>query len=296
MDKFLLDKYKHKLIDGKALALSIRERIKEDIFEFEASYKRKPCLAVVMIGHNKASEIYVKSKQKACEDVGIQSLIFSKEENFGQENLLNLIDSLNADKNIDGILVQLPLPKSYQSDEVLLKISPDKDVDGFHPLNRGLLSQGNKQALIPCTPLGIMAMLKAYNFDCNGKLALVIGRSNIVGRPMAQLLEQANATVILCHSHTKDLSSLCLQADLIVTAAASPKLLSVDMIKDGAWIIDVSMNRDEDGKLCGDVDFDTIIHKVSYITPVPGGVGPMTITYLLINTLKAAKGREISGV
>lgn len=279
----------YNLIDGKAIASSVREKIKTETDEL----KKKgitPGLAVIIVGNNPASRVYVNNKKKACEQVGFNSYEYALKEETTAEDLLSLIDKLNNDNNVDGILCQLPLPGSIDENAVLNAISPDKDVDAFHPVNCGRLFIGN-QRFLPCTPAGIMEMLKYCNIDVSGKNCVVIGRSNIVGKPMAMLLLQSNATVTICHSKTKNIADITKKADVIVAAVGKENFLTEDMVSDGAVIIDVGMNRNAQGKLCGDVDFENVSKKASWITPVPGGVGPMTITMLLKNTLTSAKSR-----
>ena len=279
----------YSLIDGKAISSSVRKKIKSETDEL----KKKgitPGLAVIIVGNNSASRVYVNNKKKACEQVGFNSYEYALKEETTTEELLSLIDKLNNDNNVDGILCQLPLPHSIDENAVLTAISPDKDVDAFHPVNCGRLFIGN-QKFLPCTPAGIMEMLKYCNIDVSGKNCVVIGRSNIVGKPMAMLLLQSNATVTICHSKTKNIADFTKKADVIVAAVGKEKFLTEDMVSDGAVIIDVGMNRNAQGKLCGDVDFENVSKKASWITPVPGGVGPMTITMLLKNTLTSAESR-----
>ena len=279
------------LIDGKATSAKIKEQIKNEVL----SLKQKgitPTLAVILVGEDAASKTYVASKQKACEACEMGSVMHRLGTNTTQRELISLIDVLNADDSIDGILVQLPLPAHIDTNEILRRIDPKKDVDGFCAQNVGALVSG-LNGFIPCTPLGIMVLLQEYGINVQGLNALVIGRSNIVGKPMAALLLNAGATVTVAHSKTKDLASVAKQADLIVAAVGKPHFLTRDMIKDGAIIIDVGINRLESGKLVGDCDFENIKEKCSFITPVPGGVGPMTIAMLLSNTLKSAKERKL---
>lgn len=279
----------YSLIDGKAIASSVREKIKNETDELKKN-GITPGLAVIIVGNNPASRVYVNNKKKACEQVGFNSYEYALKEETTTKELLELIDKLNNDNNVDGILCQLPLPGSIDENAVLNAISPDKDVDAFHPVNCGRLFIGN-QKFLPCTPAGIMEMLKYCNIDVSGKNCVVIGRSNIVGKPMAMLLLQNNATVTICHSKTKNIADFTKNADIIVVAVGKEKFLTEDMISDGAVIIDVGMNKNAQGKLCGDVDFENVSKKASWITPVPGGVGPMTITMLLKNTLTSAKSR-----
>jgi methylenetetrahydrofolate dehydrogenase (NADP+)/methenyltetrahydrofolate cyclohydrolase len=277
-----------KLIDGKAVSAKIRANITRDTAEFEKKYHVKPGLAVIIVGDDPASAVYVRNKEKACGEVGFASWVYRLSENTEQAELDALIDKLNADKAVHGILCQLPLPKHLDEGRVIDRISPDKDVDAFHPVNVGHIMLGDYQFL-PCTPAGVMALLDESGVEISGKNCVVIGRSNIVGKPQAMLLLQRNATVTVCHSRTKDLASHTRNADVIVVAVGRAKFLTEDMVSEGAVVIDVGINRDENGKLCGDVDFDAVEKKASLITPVPGGVGPMTITMLMRNTLRAAE-------
>lgn len=277
----------YKIIDGKQLAAKMRAELKKDVENFKKKCGREIGLAVVLAGDNQASQIYVRNKIKACEEVGIKSYSYNLANDVTQEELENLLHKLALDKNIDGILVQLPLPEHIDSEKALKVIPDSKDVDGFSADNIGRLCQ-NKDSIVACTPNGVMKMLESCNIDLRGKKAVVVGRSNIVGRPMAMLLLNADATVTVCHSKTKNLKEECLNADVLVAAIGRAKFITADMVKEGAVVIDVGMNRDENGKLCGDVDFDAVKEKCSYITPVPGGVGPMTITMLMYNTYLAA--------
>ena len=238
-----------------------------------------------MVGDDPASAVYVRNKQKACEEVGILSVTHHLDAETTEAALIKLVQDLNNDQNITGILVQLPLPSHIDEKKVLLAIDPDKDVDGFHPMNVGRLCSG-EDGYVSCTPAGVIALLKRYGIDAAGKECVIIGRSNIVGKPMIQLMLQENATVTVCHSKTKDLASVCARADILIAAIGKPKFVTADFVKDGAVVIDVGINRDENGKLCGDVDFETVKEKASFITPVPGGVGPMTIAMLLENCCK----------
>lgn len=276
------------LMDGKHVSALKKETLKEKIATFVETYQERPHLCVIIIGENPASQTYVRSKVKMCEALGMNSttLTFASDD-IDEAGLIQTIEQLNQDPSIHGILVQLPLPKHIQEEKILNAIDPAKDVDGFHPLNSGLLFQG-KPVLSPCTPSGIMTLLHHYNIPLEGKLAVVIGRSDIVGKPIAQLLLQANATVIMCHSRTKNLTTLTQQADLVIVAIGQPHFLKADMIKEGAVVIDVGINRLENGKLVGDVDFESVKEKAGYLTPVPGGVGPMTIIELMENTLICA--------
>lgn len=275
------------IMDGKALSQKLKEQMKERIAQMRAE-GIIPKLVVVLVGNDSASEVYVRNKHKSCGEVGIESEIIHLPEETTQEELLDTVYQLNEDPTVDGILVQLPLPKQINEKVVLRAILPEKDVDGFHPVSVGLLSIGD-EGFAPATPSGIMAIFKEYGIEVAGKNCVVIGRSNIVGKPMAMLLLQKNGTVTICHSRTKNLKELAASADILVVAIGKPKFVTADMVKEGAIVIDVGINRMEDGKLCGDVDFDSVEPKAGYITPVPGGVGPMTIAMLMKNTLHAAK-------
>lgn len=276
------------IIDGKLVSAEVRKNITNNVKEFITETGKTPGLAVILVGNNAASAVYVRNKHKACLEVGINSYEITMPESTTEEELLSKIEELNKDDNVDGILVQLPLPKHISEDKIINAISPSKDVDAFHPQNVGKIVSG-KYDFIPCTPAGIMELLHYYNVDINGKECVVIGRSNIVGKPMALLLLAENGTVTVCHSRTKDLPSVTKRADILVVAIGKPNFVSADMVKPGAVVIDVGINRKEDGKLCGDVDYAAVEPLASKITPVPGGVGPMTITMLLKNTLTAAK-------
>ncbi len=273
------------LIDGKQISADIKNEVKEKVAAYKAQGK-EISLAVIQVGNNPASTVYVGNKKKACEYVGIKSVAYELAEETTQEELLALIRELNGRKDINGILVQLPLPKHIDEDKVIETIDPIKDVDGFHPMNVGALSIGRK-GFISCTPYGIMKLLERTNIDVAGKHCVIIGRSNIVGKPMGMLLLKANGTVTTVHSRTKDIKELTKQADILVVAIGKPKFVDASYVKDGAVIIDVGINRDENNKLCGDVDFDAVVDKVSAITPVPGGVGPMTIAMLMNNCVEA---------
>lgn len=275
-------------IDGKALAAKVKARVREEA----AKLSRKPGLAVILVGENPASKVYVAGKEKDCTECDIVSFPYKLSEETTQEDLLQLISELNNREEVDGILVQLPLPKHLDEREVINAIAPDKDVDCFHPVNVGKMSIG-EPAFLPCTPAGCMEMLKEYEIDVRGKRCVVLGRSNIVGKPMAMLLTAADGTVTTCHSRTVDLPAICAEADILVSAIGKTKFVTADMVKDGAVVIDVAMNRDENGKLCGDVDFAAVAPKCSYITPVPGGVGPMTRAMLMENILTAAKNHQM---
>ena len=278
-----------KILDGKAVSLKVKESVKVRADELKKSGV-EPTLAVVLVGEDKASQTYVRAKEKACNEYGIKSVAHRLSENTTQNELLALINVLNLDDSIHGILVQLPLPKHIDTNVVLAAIYPQKDVDGFHAVNVGKLVSG-LDGFVPCTPLGVMEILKEYGIEVAGLNAVVIGRSNIVGKPMANLLLNASATVTVTHSKTKNLKEICKNADLIVAAIGKPFFLKADMVKDGAVVVDVGINRLDDGRLVGDVDFDEVAPKCSYITPVPGGVGPMTIAMLLNNTILAAQAK-----
>jgi len=280
-----------KILDGKAVSLKVKESVKVRADELK-KFGVEPTLAVVLVGEDKASQTYVRAKEKACNEYGIKSVAHRLSENTTQNELLALINVLNLDDSIHGILVQLPLPKHIDTNVVLAAIDPRKDVDGFHAVNVGKLVSG-LEGFVPCTPLGVMEILKEYGIDVAGLNAVVIGRSNIVGKPMANLLLNASATVTVTHSKTKNLKEICKNADLIVAAIGKPFFLKADMVKDGAVVVDVGINRLDDGRLVGDVDFEEVAPKCSYITPVPGGVGPMTIAMLLNNTILAAQATKI---
>lgn len=277
------------LIDGKALAAKIRGELKEKITAFKAE-KGEIGLAVVLVGEDPASQVYVRNKIKACEEVGIKSFAYHLPQESSQQDVETLVGELVSSDNVHGILVQLPLPKHLDERRILKLIPPAKDVDGFCAENVGNLAM-NRETIVACTPFGVMKMLEEYGIDPKGKSAVVLGRSNIVGKPMAMLLVNADATVTVCHSKTKDLKKVCAEADILVVAIGRAKFVTADMVKEGAVVIDVGMDRDENGRLCGDVDFENVKDKASCITPVPGGVGPMTITMLLYNTYLAASRR-----
>ena len=277
-----------KIIDGKSIAASIRAQVKSGVDARIEQGLRAPGLAVVLIGENPASQVYVKNKRKACDEVGFTSRSYDLPDNTSQDELLKLIDTLNEDENIDGILVQLPLPEHIQEEKIIERIRPDKDVDGFHPYNVGRLAQ-RIPLLRPCTPKGIMTLLESTGEDLYGKHAVIVGASNIVGRPMTLELLLGGATTTTCHRFTKDLAGHVNQGDIVVAAVGKPGIVQGEWIKDGAIVIDVGINRGADGKLTGDVDFDIASQKASWITPVPGGVGPMTVATLLENTLYAAE-------
>lgn len=275
------------VLDGKALAAKCKEEVKKEA----ASLAHTPGLAVIIVGNNPASRVYVNSKRKDCEECGFLSEEYALPEETTQEELIALIQQLNERADIDGILCQLPLPQGIDEEAVLMAISPDKDVDGFHPMNMGALLVG-KEGFLPCTPYGIMEILDEYGIDPKGKQCVVIGRSNIVGKPMALLLLQRHGTVTICHSRTKNLAEVCRSADILVAAVGKVNIVTADMVKPGAVVIDVAMNRNEAGKLCGDVDYAGAKEVASAITPVPGGVGPMTRAMLMKNTLLAAKKHQ----
>ena len=275
------------IIDGKALAAKVKETVKQEA----EGLARKPGLAVILVGNNPASRVYVTSKEKDCAECGFLSEEYALPEETRQEELIALIEELNGREDIDGILCQLPLPDGIDEEAVLMTISPEKDVDGFHPMNMGALLVG-KDGFLPCTPYGIMEMLAEYGIDPKGKRCVVVGRSNIVGKPMALLLLQKHGTVTICHSRTQDLASVCREADILVAAVGKLHMITADMVKPGAVVIDVAMNRNEAGKLCGDVDYADVEKIASAITPVPGGVGPMTRARLMKNTLLAAQKHQ----
>ena len=277
-----------KIIDGKVISAQIRAEIKEQAEQFFAKHGVKPGLAVIIVGDDAASQVYVRNKRRACEEVGFYSEAYELPADTTQEQLNALVDKLNADANIHGILCQLPLPRHLDENQVILRILPEKDVDAFHPYNVGRIMIGD-YSFLPCTPAGVMALLERSGIDVAGKECVVVGRSNIVGKPQAMLLLHKHGTVTVCHSRTKDLADVCRRADVLVAAIGKADFFTGDMIKEGAVVIDVGMNRRADGKLTGDVDFASVAPKASYITPVPGGVGPMTITMLMQNTLTAAK-------
>ena len=276
------------LINGKEISLNIRAEIKEETEAFFKQNGFRPGLAVIIVGEDPASQVYVRNKRRACEEVGFYSEAYELPHSTTQNELNALVDKLNADPAIHGILCQLPLPKHLDENEVILRIDPKKDVDAFHPTNVGRIMIGD-YSFLPCTPAGVMALLDRSGIEISGKECVVVGRSNIVGKPQAMLLLHANGTVTVCHSRTKNLAEVCRRADILVAAIGKADFFTGDMVKEGAVVIDVGMNRRADGKLTGDVDFESVAPKASYITPVPGGVGPMTITMLMQNTLTAAK-------
>ena len=275
------------LINGKEIAESVRQEISKEVQQLREK-NIVPGLAVILVGDNQASQTYVRHKQKACEDLGMHSVLIKKPAELSQEELIQSIAELNQDDSIHGILVQLPLPGHIQEKAIIEAISPEKDVDGFHPINIGRMMTG-QDAFLPCTPYGVMVMLEYIDYDLEGKHVVIVGRSNIVGKPAGQLFLNANATVTYCHSRTKDLAYYTKQADVVVAAVGKRDTITSDHIKEGAIVIDVGMNRNDEGKLCGDVAFDEVKNKASYITPVPKGVGPMTITMLMKNTVKSAQ-------
>jgi len=274
------------IIDGKKISSEIKDELKEKIAELSLNGVQIT-LAVIQVGNDPASTVYVGNKKKACEYVGIRSLSYELPESTTQEELLELVSKLNEDSSVNGILVQLPLPRHIDEDTVIQTIDPNKDVDGFHPINVGKLSIGQR-GIISCTPAGIIQLLKRSNISIEGKECVIIGRSNIVGKPMSMLMLKENATVTICHSRTKQLEEVAKRADILIAAIGKPKFITKDFVKDGAVVIDVGMNRDENNKLCGDVDYNDVYDKVSAITPVPGGVGPMTIAMLMSNCVESA--------
>ncbi|HIW17753.1 MAG TPA: bifunctional methylenetetrahydrofolate dehydrogenase/methenyltetrahydrofolate cyclohydrolase FolD [Candidatus Faecalicoccus intestinipullorum] len=284
-----------KIIDGKELSAKIRQTIKQEVQEIKEHGNRSPLLSVILVGDNPASQSYVRGKEKACLSVGMENRTIRLDANISQAELIQVVRQQNEDPDVDGILVQLPLPDHFETNPVLDQISPDKDVDGLHPVNAGLLLAG-RDGLLPCTPNGVMEMLKSIGLeDLSGLNAVVVGRSNLVGKPLSLLLQQKNATVTMAHSRTKDLAQICSKADILIAAVGRPKMITSEYVKAGAVVIDVGINRMENGKLCGDVDFEDVKDKASAITPVPGGVGPMTVCMLLMNTLKAYKEHESYG-
>lgn len=274
------------IIDGKALAADLRTRVAEKSAELANKFGRQPCLAVILVGSDPASQTYVRNKERACEACKIKSLKLELPENTSENELLELVGRLNDDDTVDGILCQLPLPKHINEDKITDAISPEKDVDGFSPVSLGRLFSG-KDSFVPCTPAGIIELLKHAGVPLAGKHCTVIGRSNIVGKPVALLMLRENATVTVCHSRTESLAEEVKRADIVIAAVGKEKFVTADMIKDGAAVIDVGINRDANGKLCGDVDFNGVAPKCRAITPVPGGVGPMTVAILMKNTIKA---------
>lgn len=274
-------------IDGKQISKDIKEELKEEVASL-AAQGRKCCLAVIQVGNDPASSVYVGNKKKACAYIGIESLAYELPEETTEDELLEIIDKLNNDTNVHGILCQLPLPKQINEDHIIKAISPKKDVDGFHPQNVGALVIG-EQGFVSCTPAGIIQLLKRSNIEMDGKHCVVVGRSNIVGKPMSLLMLRENATVTICHSHTKNLEEICKEADILIVTIGKPQFIGKEYVKKGAVVIDVGIHRDENNKLCGDVKFDEVEPVASYITPVPGGVGPMTIAMLMHNCVEAMK-------
>jgi methylenetetrahydrofolate dehydrogenase (NADP+)/methenyltetrahydrofolate cyclohydrolase len=277
------------IIDGKAVAAAVRERVAGEVRSFESEHGRAPALATVLVGEDPASEVYIRNKRRACEEVGIGSIHHGLPADTGEEEVLDLVAGLGLDDAVDGILVQLPVPDQIDPDLVVATIDPGKDVDGLTPVNAGLLAHGTP-GLTPCTPAGVMELLRTQGVELEGAEAVVVGRSKLVGVPVARLLLAANATVTVCHSRTRDLPAVCRRADVLVAAVGVPRLLGADAVKPGAVVIDVGMNRTEEG-LSGDVDFGAAAEVAAAITPVPGGVGPMTIAMLLVNTVAAARAR-----
>lgn len=276
------------IINGKEVSASVKAAVAAETAKLRDEKGLKVGLAVVIVGNNPASRVYVNNKKKACEEVGFQSFEYALDENTTEEQLLDLVDVLNRDSRVNGILVQLPLPEHINETAIINAISPEKDVDAFHPMNVGKIMIG-EYSFLPCTPAGVMELIASTGTEIAGKSCVVIGRSNIVGKPMAMLLLHKSGTVTICHSKTRNLKEVCLGADILVVAVGKANFVTGDMIKEGAVVIDVGMNRLENGKLCGDVEFESAEKKASYITPVPGGVGPMTISMLMKNTLTAAK-------
>ncbi|MCD7959105.1 MAG: bifunctional methylenetetrahydrofolate dehydrogenase/methenyltetrahydrofolate cyclohydrolase FolD [Ruminococcus sp.] len=281
------------IISGKEVSTALRAKIREKSLALREDYGIQPGLAVILVGKDPASQIYVRNKQRACEELGFHAFEYKLNENYTQAQLLDLIGVLNKDNKVHGILVQLPLPDHIDSQVIINSIDPSKDVDAFHPVNVGKIMIGNYDFL-PCTPAGVMELIDSTGTDLTGKNCVVVGRSNIVGKPMAMLLLHRNATVTICHSKTRNLAEICANADVLVSAVGRAHFIQANMVKEGAVVIDVGMNHDENGKLCGDVEFDEVASKTSYITPVPGGVGPMTITMLMQNTLHAAERKAAS--
>ena len=281
------------ILNGKELAKKMRKEIKAEVERLKSEYNITPFLGVILVEGNPASEVYVRNKEKACKKVGIESYTQRYPPDVPEQVVLDKIKEWNEDPKVNGILVQLPLPSHIDEEKIIEYISPAKDVDGFHPINLGKILRGREDALVPCTPQGVIELLLHYGIDPAGKDVVVIGRSLIVGRPLANLLSLkrrgGNATVTLCHTKTKDLKKYTLNADILIVAVGRPKVVTADMVKEGAVVVDVGVNRLPDGSLCGDVDFEEVSKKVSWISPVPGGVGPMTVTMLLWNTLKATK-------
>ncbi len=276
------------LMDGRATSAKVKEQVRQETEALKAAHDITPGLAVVIVGNDPASRVYVNNKKKACEAVGFQSFEYALPEDTTQAELLELVETLNADPKVNGILVQLPVPPQIDDKTIINAISPDKDVDAFHPANVGKIMIGD-YAFLPCTPAGVMELLDSVGVEVSGKRCVVIGRSNIVGKPMAMLLLHRSGTVTICHSRTQELAAITREADILVAAVGKANFVTADMVKEGAVVVDVGMNRLENGKLCGDVKFDEVSEKASCITPVPGGVGPMTVAMLMRNTLTAAK-------
>lgn len=275
------------ILDGKKISAKVRKDLKLEVDNLKKE-GIKPKLAVIMIGDNLASKVYIRNKNKACEEIGVEYEEFLLDEDTTMEELLNVIDNLNKNQNIDGILLQSPIPKHLDINKAFRAIMPEKDVDGFHPINAGKLSIGEK-CFVPCTPHGVVKIIEEYNIETEGKNVVIIGRSNIVGKPLIQCMLQKNATVTVCHSKTKNLEEFTKKADILIIAIGKPKFITENMVKEGVVVIDIGINRNEEGKIVGDVDFDNVSKKASYITPVPGGVGPMTVAMLMENIVEAAK-------
>lgn len=276
------------IIDGKAISEQIKLDLANEVAKLKETYGRAPKLAVVLVGEDPASKVYVRNKERACERVGIENLLIRRDDTLTQDELLCMIDSLNKDESVDGILVQLPLPHHINEMKVIEAISPLKDVDGFHPESAASLFL-NREGFTPCTPAGVIALLDAIHYELEGKEVVVVGRSNNVGKPLALLALQRNATVTIAHSRTKNLSEICKRADVLIAAVGRAEMITADYVKEGAVVIDIGINRKENGKLCGDVKYDEVAPKTTAITPVPGGVGPMTVTLLMKNTVEAYK-------
>lgn len=274
------------IISGKDIALKIKDQLKDEVEMIRRKYPRIPKLTVILIGDNQASQTYVRNKERGCVYIGIDSQIIKHDSSFSESELLKEIELLNNDETVDGILVQLPLPKHISEEKILNAIDFEKDVDGFHPHNVAKLFLG-QHSLVPCTPKGMMVLLEEIDYELSGKEVVIVGRSNIVGKPVALLCLQKNATVTIAHSKTKDLKKICSRADVLIAAIGKPKFFNHEYVKDGAVVLDVGINRDENNKLCGDVDFEDVKDKIRAITPVPGGIGPMTITMLMQNTIEA---------
>ncbi len=279
------------IIDGKSISQKRKDELKLKIDQLKQEGKRLPCLAVILVGDHQASQTYVRNKERGCQYVGMESQVIKLSSSISEEELIQVIDNLNKDNHVDGILVQLPLPKHIHEEKILDVIDPMKDVDGFHPVNVAKLVLG-QEGLTPCTPQGMMVLLEEINYDLSGKEVVVVGRSNIVGKPVSFLSLKKNATVTIAHSRTKNLKEVCQRADVLIAAIGKAKFFNKDYVKPGAIVLDVGINRDENNKLCGDVDFEDVKEVASYITPVPGGVGPMTIAMLLENTLQAYLKRK----